>query len=318
MFFIVVVQHQLLLLVHALGGDLVEAALRRGVLVRRRRRLAVDHLDVLGDAVAVFRVDVRLDAVGHVLGGRPGQVVPAHLDVVVGELAELVVVHAEELGLLGRAELEAGDLVDDEGDERRHDEGVRAACEGVGHLDVELLVVVVEPAACDEAGVDAVEADDVVGGEEGVEQEADDAGDGVLCQHVHAVVDLDPELDCGRVSTHPFVRSQGRGFLLFVEKLETMPVTTPRMTDAQSGMKPEVGVAATRPEMQPEHQPTMDHFLARRKSRRTQVAAATMLVKHELKQAYTARRLAPNDDPPLNPNHPNHSRIVPRVMRETL
>ena len=49
-----------------------------------------------------------------------------------------------------------------------------------------------------------------------------------------------------------------------VEKLAIMPVTIPRITAAQGGMKPDAGVAATRPEIQPEHQPTIDHFLARR------------------------------------------------------
>lgn len=43
--------------------------------------------------------------------------------------------------------------------------------------------------------VDAVETDDVVGGEEGVEDKADHAGDAVLGEHIHTVVDADPELD---------------------------------------------------------------------------------------------------------------------------
>ena len=41
--------------------------------------------------------------------------------------------------------------------------------------------------------------------------------------------------------------------LLFVEKLDTQPTVTPRMIEAQGGMKPDAGVAATRPEIQPEH-----------------------------------------------------------------
>jgi len=41
--------------------------------------------------------------------------------------------------------------------------------------------------------------------------------------------------------------------LILVEKLDTKPTTTPRIMDAQGGMKPDAGVAATRPEMQPEH-----------------------------------------------------------------
>jgi hypothetical protein len=105
---------------------------------------------------------------------------------------------------------------------------------------------------------------------------------------------------------------------LLVEKLETIPVTIPRMTDAQGVMKPEAGVAATRPEIQPEHHPTIDHLRASLKSRMHQVIAPNIAVRQEFQQAMTARRLAPNADPPLNPNHPNHSRMVPRVIKETL
>lgn len=106
--------------------------------------------------------------------------------------------------------------------------------------------------------------------------------------------------------------------ILLVLKLQHTPATTPRMMLAQGSMNPEAGVAATRPEMVPEHQPTMDHFLARRKSRRHQVMAANMAVRQEFQQAMTARRLAPKAEPPLKPSHPNHRKTVPRVMREML
>lgn len=54
------------------------------------------------------------------------------------------------------------------------------------------------PAARDDAGIDAVEADDVLSAEDAIEEEAPDAGDTVLGEDVHAVVDLDPVLDLGR------------------------------------------------------------------------------------------------------------------------
>lgn len=38
-----------------------------------------------------------------------------------------------------------------------------------------------------------------------------------------------------------------------VAKFATTPTVTPKTIDAQGGMKPESGVAATRPEMAPEH-----------------------------------------------------------------
>lgn len=49
--------------------------------------------------------------------------------------------------------------------------------------------------------------------------------------------------------------------ILLVEKLATTPVIMPRMMAAHGGMKPDAGVAATRPEIHPEHHPTIDHFL---------------------------------------------------------
>ena len=106
--------------------------------------------------------------------------------------------------------------------------------------------------------------------------------------------------------------------VLLVAKLATMPVVIPRITLPQGVRKPEQGVAATSPEMVPEHQPTIDHLRARRQSRRTQVIAANMAVRLEFQHAMTARRLAPKAEPPLKPNHPNHRKTVPRVMSETL
>lgn len=100
--------------------------------------------------------------------------------------------------------------------------------------------------------------------------------------------------------------------------MQTKPVTIPRTIDPQGVMKPEAGVAATRPEIAPEHQPTMDHFFANLKSRRTQVIEANMAHKFVFQQAITARRLAPKALPPLNPSHPNQRNIVPRTIKETL
>lgn len=90
------------------------------------------------------------------------------------------------------------------------------------------------------------------------------------------------------------------------------------MTEAHGGMNPDAGVAATRPEIVPEHQPTMDHFRASLQSSKVQVAAANMAVRFEFQQAMTARKLAPNEDPPLKPSHPNQSSVVPSTINETL
>ncbi len=119
------------------------------------------------------------------------------LDIVVGKLANLGVVDAQDLALLADAQLQAGDQVHDEQDEAGHDEGVAAAREGVGQLDGQLDPVVVEPAAVDDG--DAVEAGDVVGREEGRADVADQAADAVDCEDVERVVDAEEELELGAV-----------------------------------------------------------------------------------------------------------------------
>jgi hypothetical protein len=55
----------------------------------------------------------------------------------------------------------------------------------------------VDPAAG--GGADAVHGDDAGVGEEAVEEEADDAADGVLGEEIEGVVDADPVLDLRRV-----------------------------------------------------------------------------------------------------------------------
>ena len=99
--------------------------------------LSLEHLGVLGDAVALALGDRVLAVEGLALGRGPGEVVAADLDVVVCELAELVVVHAEELGFLGRAQVQARDLVDDEGEQGAHGEGVGRYRDDVGDLLVD-------------------------------------------------------------------------------------------------------------------------------------------------------------------------------------
>ena len=88
--------------------------------------------------------------------------------------------------------MEAGDEVDEEGEEEGDGEGPAGGGEDVGELDVELAVVVVDPAAGDDARVYAVEADYVGGAEEGVGHQAEHAGDGVFGEDVHGVVDAEP------------------------------------------------------------------------------------------------------------------------------
>jgi hypothetical protein len=83
-------------------------------------------------------------------------------------------------------------------------------------------------------------------------------------------------------------------------------------------MKPEAGVAATRPEIVPEHQLAISHSHARRQSRSSQVIAPNIAVKFEFQQAMVVRGLALKDKPPLKPRQPNHREMVPSVLRNTL
>ena len=121
-----------------------------------------------------------------------------NLNIIVRKLSELVVVHAEELGLLGCAQLEAGDGIDGVADQAGDNEGVGGGGEDVGDLDTELLPVLVDPAA-GHAVVDSVKPDDVVGAEQPVEDETDHARDTVLSEHIHGIVDVDQVLDLGSV-----------------------------------------------------------------------------------------------------------------------
>lgn len=148
------------------------------MLLNPMRRL--EHIAILGGLIAM---------------GAPSQEVATHLDIVVRKLAMLVVVHAQELSLLGGAQLEPGHHVDELGDDGGHDERVGGAGDDGSDLPAEEDVVAVEEAA-DGARVDAVEADDLAGREEGVEDEADDTADAVLGEDVEGVVDVDEELDC--------------------------------------------------------------------------------------------------------------------------
>lgn len=86
------------------------------------------------------------------------QDVPPHLDVVVGELAELAVVDADVLVLDVDAQGEAGDEVHEEEDDAGEGEGVAEDGADAGELVAELDPVAVDPADGGEGG--AVEVGD--------------------------------------------------------------------------------------------------------------------------------------------------------------
>src|SRR5438105_3398074 len=61
------------------------------------------------------------------LGRRPGKVVATNLNIVIGELAVLVVIHTQELGLLSSPELKSRNHVNNLCKDGRHDKGVTRA-----------------------------------------------------------------------------------------------------------------------------------------------------------------------------------------------
>jgi hypothetical protein len=120
---------------------------------------------------------------------------PPHLHKVLHKLSNLVIIDTNQLGMIRRSQIQPGDETEYFGDGSGDDKDVGAASADVGELNVELFVVFVEEPPLD-GGVDAVEGDDGVGGEEPVEEETDDTCDGVFCEQIECVIDANNVLDC--------------------------------------------------------------------------------------------------------------------------
>jgi hypothetical protein len=161
--------------------------------------LALEHLAVLWDAVALALRNRVLAIDGLALGWGPSKVVTADLDVVVGKLAKLVVIHTEELSLLRSTKLQTWDLVDDEGEDSADGEGVDGDGNNVRNLLVDSRGSTRNRTTLNSV-VDTVESNDVVGSEDAVEEESNHSSDTVLSEHIERIVNLDPELDCGWIS----------------------------------------------------------------------------------------------------------------------
>lgn len=74
----------------------------------------------------------------------------------------------------------------------------------------------------------------------------------------------------------------------------------PMIMDAQVGTYPDEGVAATKPAIVPEQNPTMVHFFSSLKSRRHQTIPPIAAQMKEFHAATMARRFAPKAEPALN------------------
>jgi hypothetical protein len=125
----------------------------------------------------------------------PGKEVSADLNIIVGELAMLVIVHTKEFSLLGSTKLKTRDEIDDLGNDGRHDEGVCRGTNNGSDLPADNDVVTIHETTHD-TSVDSVEADDGTAGEESVENETDNTADTVLSEDIERVVNSDEELDC--------------------------------------------------------------------------------------------------------------------------
>lgn len=240
------------------------------------RRLARIHAVCQGNAVQVLFPAGRLGegpALVMVLAGKHAprlawvhvvQHLARQLDVIVGELANLGVVDTQDLGFLGGAQMHAWDQVEDEKDERRADEGVGSPGKGVSELVAELDPVVVEPATLDD--LDVVQMGDVVSGEKGGADVADQAADAVHGEDVEGVVDAEHELELGTVVGEAGAENAvddccpGRDVSLNVLVMLLTQDFKPPGCYRENVNLPDPGVMATRPATTPEQKPTVDHF----------------------------------------------------------
>lgn len=161
--------------------------------------LALEHLAVADNAVALALGNVVAILGLLASGGCPGEVITANLHVVVGELAELVVVHTEKLSLLRSAEVKTRNKVYAVRNQGTHDKCVGGARNDVSNLLVDRSEVASKETTevrCDLSV--ATKTNNVVGTEEGVEKQADHSSDAVLSEHIHRVIDPDPVLDLSR------------------------------------------------------------------------------------------------------------------------
>lgn len=117
-------------------------------------------------------------------------------NIVVRKLAELRIIHAQDLRLLVAAQTHPRDEVHQPQDDRRHHERVAHARRRVRELVAELHPVVVEPTAGDDRR--AVELRDARLREERRRDVADEAADGVRREDVEAVVVPEDKLELRR------------------------------------------------------------------------------------------------------------------------
>jgi len=109
----------------------------------------------------------------------------------------LDLVHSQPFAFRCAPQLQTRDNIDGFGDGGCHDKGIGASGKDIGHLDVHLFPVLVDPSTRD-ASVNSVECDDGFCGKETIENEPDNATDRVLGKEIEGVINAEEEFDCNR------------------------------------------------------------------------------------------------------------------------
>lgn len=144
-----------------------------------------------GEAPSVCRVSAPslvIDIIKHL---------PRQLNIVVRKLSNLRIVGSQNLGLIRNAKFESRNHVHDEQDQASHSERVATTCKGVGELITHLHPVSVNPTTIDN-GL-AIESGNSLAGEEGGANVADEAADTMYGKDVEGIVNVEEELDLGRI-----------------------------------------------------------------------------------------------------------------------
>ena len=85
--------------------------------------------------------------------------------------------------------MESWNQIDAESEDVAHGEGPSGCGEDICELDIELAVVVIDPAAGDDAGVDPVKSDDVGCAEKSIGHQTQHSRNSVLSKDVKCVID---------------------------------------------------------------------------------------------------------------------------------
>jgi hypothetical protein len=120
--------------------------------------------------------------------------ISANFNKVLHELANLIVVHAKNLAFFCSTQTEERNNIDDLGEDSGHNEDVCGASADVGELDIELLVVVLDPTTWN-GGVNTVKGDERCIRKEAVGEKSEDATDSVLSEQIESVINTNQILD---------------------------------------------------------------------------------------------------------------------------